>query len=657
MAYNTITKDKIAAQALEEINFARIYKQGKIKNWKLNEAMYYGEKPSSIESRANVELGRMQEFVHTLLSKIDNPLLFKFTKRKNSQLKRVELLNSLRATDQDRNDWDIKDIAGKKQSIIYGRAIYSYFADSINKEYQPHLDPVDVYDFLIDPSGGGIDIEKAFYMGDYSLVMTKKDLEDGAKNGTYLKDKVRALITEGSGNASEVTQEVTNQLQRSNNQNTFGQKEKNDPSKYRFWRWFTTFQDDNERYYLVIDNNGRYIKCEKLTSLFSPTKYYPKGAWPYWTWAAFLDLTEFWTPSFCDYARDIFTTQNATIGQMLDNAEAINKPQKLVNVSAIENLAELKYRRDGQIKVKSAFNVNDVYQTVQTPSIDTPLKVFEALEKIQQKASGVTDQTSGIADTDGRVGIYEGNQIAEADRFGLLNKSYAFGYKRFARLYEAGVRENLLQKTAIEILGPNGVEVKNVKRSDLFKKNDEFGLIVEASNAQFLASNAEKKTKITFLQNNANNTNINQKKNFEMQARIAGFDEDSIKQLQDISFYGNSELMSECERDIECLLEGDDIKPNQAANNAYKQKMVSYLRDHEEDITFEQFKKIEAYITSLEPIIMRNEAKQLNDESNTMLDQGTNDILGGKVTPNAPAKQSSSVDVLAADANQIKEPQ
>jgi hypothetical protein len=38
----------------------------------------------------------MQEFVHTWLSKIDNPLTFKFTKRKESQLKRVERLNALR---------------------------------------------------------------------------------------------------------------------------------------------------------------------------------------------------------------------------------------------------------------------------------------------------------------------------------------------------------------------------------------------------------------------------------------------------------------------------------------------------------------------------------------------------------------------------------
>ncbi len=72
-------RSKILAQALTEIAFARRYKQGRISTWQLNEDLYYGNKKKSDEARANVDLGQMQEHVHTLLSKIDNPLTFKFT--------------------------------------------------------------------------------------------------------------------------------------------------------------------------------------------------------------------------------------------------------------------------------------------------------------------------------------------------------------------------------------------------------------------------------------------------------------------------------------------------------------------------------------------------------------------------------------------------
>ena len=629
--------DKISAQAIQEIQAARIFKQGKISNWQKNEDLYYARKIRSVESRANVQLARMQEFVHTLLSKIDNPLTFKFIKRKNSQLKRVALLNALKEADQNSNDWDMKDIVGKKQAIIYGRTIYCYYADSKYGNYKPNLWNIDVYDFLIDPSCGGINIEEARHLGDYSVIFSKKDLKEGKKSGLFLRDQVNELI-DGSGNADDMNQEQTNKRSRTYDQNTIGWKENSDPDKYRFWRWFTTFADDGERYYLLMDNSGRTIRCELLSDVFAPTASFPNAPWPYWTWAAFPDLTEFWTPSYADYAREIFMAQDVSINQMLDNAEAINKPQKVVNVGAIEDMAQLKYRRDGIIKTKGDYDVNKAIQIIQTPSINTPIEVFNILEAINEKSSGVTAGAKGVADEGGKVGIYEGNQEATADRFGLLNKSYAFGYKRFARLYELGVRDNLVKKTAIEIVGPDGIEIVEAKHSDIFLRDDEFSVMIEASNAEFLASNQDKQSKLAFLQAQAINQGINQKKSFEMQAKIVGFNSDEINELQDVSFYGNSELMSEADRDIERLLNNEKAQPNQAANNAYKQKLVTWMQDHIEDMTNSQFARMQQYILDLEPIIMKNEARTLQNEQTQAMLRGGKQVDETKLVTNEAAQ-------------------
>jgi len=128
--------------------------------------------------------------------------------------------------------------------------------------------------------------------------------------------------------------------------------------------------------------------------------------------------------------------QAISINQALDNNEAINKPQKIVNITAIENLAELKYRKDGIIRVKANFNADQAIQFVKTAPITTALNVFQTLDGIQEKASGVTAAAQGVAENNSgtKATIYEGNQAAVADRFGLLNKSYSFGYKRFANL-------------------------------------------------------------------------------------------------------------------------------------------------------------------------------------------------------------------------------
>jgi len=612
--------DKIVSQSINEISFARSYKNGKITNWQKNEDIYYAKKSKPLDSRANVDLARGQEFVHTLLSKIDNPLTFRFSKRKESQLSRVQRLNALKEVDRKNDFWDIKDLAGKKQMIIYGRTINSYYADEVNG-YKPHLENIDVYDFLIDPSAGGIDIEQGMYMGDYGVVKMRWELETGIKKGDFLKIPTRNLLN-GVGNNTERPQEEINKQNRERGQNTIGQTELQNNDKFKFWRWFTTYQ--GERYYLLLQENGTCIRCERLTDIFSPTKMFPLGAFPYWTYAAYPDLTEFWTPSPMDYIREIFMAQNVSINQMLDNAEAINKPMRFVNVSAIENLAELKYRKDGWVKVKGGYDPNNAYSIMNTPSINTPIQVFNILESIQEKSLGVTSGTKGVADEDGKVGIYEGNQIAAADRFNLFNRCYSVAYERMGRLWEIGVRDNLTKKVAVDIIGPEGIETEEVSRRDIFRKNDEFGVIVQSSNDELIKSTKETAAKIQFLQTEAGNPNLqlNQKKAFEIKATALRFSDDEIKELLDVSEYGNNKIMSEAARDIERLLDGEDILPNEIANNAYKQKFVDYMKDHKEDLTDEQYNRLTNYVMSLDNVIVNNEARSINNFQIKQLESG-----------------------------------
>jgi hypothetical protein len=608
------TRQLIAAQIRNEMQFARTFKQGKVKNWKKNEEMYYSRKIPVDTSRANVDLSRMQEFVHTLLSKIDNPLTFKFTKRKESQLQRVKRLNALKTIDALNNDWDIKDIAGKKQAIIYGRSIYTYFADSIDGEYKPHLENVDVYDFLIDPSAGGLDIERAMYMGNYGVVKSREDLKRGVKDGFYLKTETQRLI-DGSSNATEMNQEETNKLARTQDQNVWNaQKEITGSDKFKFWNWITTYGGD--RYYALVEGStGECIEMCLLTDKFASNLF------PYWTWAAFIDLTEFWTPSYCDYIRELLMAQQISINQMLDNAEQINKPQKMVSVGMIENLAELKYRKDGVIKVKGEFDVNKAYQTIITPSINTPIQVFNILEGIWRSVSGVTAGDAGNAENNSgtKVGIYEGNQANSADKFGLLNKSYAFGYKRFATLYEWGVRENLNKKIAIDMIGPTGIEQEMISRRDIFRKDDQFGVMVESSNAELALSNIDQKNKLQFLAQNAQNPIQSPKKAYEKSAIIAGFTDEEIRELMDTSDFGDEELMAEAEKDIESVLDNKKIKPNSGATTAYKQRFVTYFMDHMDDMDISQKDRMVAYIDTLDPIIIAN----MNRMAQTKLNQVT----------------------------------
>lgn len=598
------------AQVREEMRFARLHKQGKITNWHKNEQLYYGKKEKTDDARANVGLGRMQEFVHTLLSKVDNPLTFTFNKTKDSQTKRVARLNALKDYDANRDYWDLKDLMGKKQAIIYGRAIYSYSASSVNG-YKPNLQNIDVYDFLIDPSAGGMDVEKGRYMGWYGIVKDRYDLEN---DKGYIKDSVRELL-EGSGNNTTVTQEIVNKQNRTylqKSQTGTPMKELSSTDKFVFWEWCTTFE--GERYYvLMTDEGGLPMRIEPLKDVFASNLF------PVWTYAAFPDLTEFWTPSYADYAREIFMAQEVSINQMLDNAEQINKPMKYVDTGAIKDLASLKYRKDGTVKLNPGTDVSRAIRFKETPSIQTPIEVFKILDSIQDRASGVTPGVAGMEDTDGRATIYEGNQANAADRFGLFNKTYAFGYKRFGTLYQHGVDEHLIKKESVEILGPDGVEVEKVSRRDIFKEGVMYPMSVESSNAELALSEQKRRTQVAFLASLMNNPNANQKEVISVLGEKSLLETDQIKRILDVDNFGDKHVLSEAARDLEELLEGKVIKPNRVADTAYKQYFVNWVQDHEEDIDAMQFMRVVQYIRSLDQIIVENTLRKAQQDSQKMM--------------------------------------
>lgn len=615
---NKTTRDQIVSQAITEIQFARNWKQGIVWRWFKNEDLYYGKKDNRYDtssndypnrtlapdSRANVNVAstKMFAFVETYLSKIDSPLTFKFTKPTMADHKRALLLNALKDQDANNGDWNFKDLMGKVNAILYGRAIFSYYSDSYNG-YCSYLDCIDPYDFLIDPSGGGYDLDKAMYLGRYNIRKTKSQLKKGRKEGIYIKSEVDALIA-GSGNdANDFTQEEVNKQNKYAYIGSAGNRTIQNPNIYKFWEWYTTFE--GERYYLLMTENGQCIRCELLADLFKVDEKLGDAMWPFWSFSFIPNLTEFWVPAKTDYVREIFLAQGVSINQMLDNSEQINKPQRMVDVMALENISDLVYRRNGIIRMKPGTNVNNAFQILQTPQINAPITVYQTLDAIQQLESGVTAAASGVASED-KVGIYEGNQANTADRYGVANKSYSQGYKRFAVLWKNGIEDNLTMKTAVKILGPKGLEeTVFISKRDI-KPQANWNIIIESTNAEEQADATDKRNKLQFITGYKGDPTINQKEIFETGADIVGFAPEKIRSFLDTSEYSSSEQIGEAERDMEDLLNGKVIPPNENADTAYAAHILEYMRDHKEDMSEEIFLLFEDYLNRVEEVIVRN---------------------------------------------------
>lgn len=647
--HNMISKqkrDKIVSQSIQEIQLARTYKQGIVWRWFKNEDLFYIKKDGRYDrsenidsditdgSNVNIPSAKMYSYVETFLSKIDSPLTFKFMKKKMSDFKRVKLMNALKEQDANDDDWNIKDLVGKINAILYGRAIFSYHASSDGGEYQPHLSVIDPYDFLIDPSGGGLNLDDAMFMGVYNIRRNKQQLINGKKSGKYIKEEVDRLIN-GSGNdANQLTQEDINKQNKYSYISSPGNRIFNSGNVYKFWHWYTTYE--GERYYLMMTEDGICIRCELLTDMFKVDPRIGDANFPFWSYSFLPNGTEFWIPSKVDYVREIFLAQGVSINQMLDNSDRINKPQRAVDVGAITSVGDLKYKRNGIIRMKPGTDVNRAFNTVVTPALNAPITVYNTLETIGQLEGGVTAGSKGIAEED-KVGIYEGNQAAAADRYGVANKAYSQGYKRFAMLWKNGVDDHLTKKKAVNIIGARGLEETIfVSKRDLKPQND-YHILVEASNAEEQADAIDKKNKLTFLGTYKGDPIVNQKLLFEKGAEIVGYSQEEVRQFLDTESYGSADVISECERDIEEILNKKVIPPNEIADTAYMTHLISYMRDHKEDMDEDTWMLFMDYIDRVEPIVVRNMgSKIMNDSSRAMLEGAGNPASGANLASIQP---------------------
>ena len=599
-------RDEITKQVLEEISFSRLSKKNRLSNWWKNEDLYYSNKKAASDERANVNLNEAQGFVNTFLAKINKPFNFKYEKGEEADLKAANVVNALKEKDAKLGRWSFKVMLARIQLIIYGRYIFEYHASS-EDSYKSTLTPVDVYQFLIDPSCGGLDMENAFYMGRGGIVRSKEDIEKGIKSGKYLKQESNELIS-GSGNLAAETQEdqdASNRWVALLNKNKVLERK----DQWKFWEWYTTYE--GERYYVLItEDGGRAIRVEKMEDIFESKKY------PFFSAAAYPDLTEFWTPSPLDGVREAIMAKSVTVNQMLDNGEAINRPMKAFDIDAIKNPALLKYRKDGLIPVKGGTDINKAIQMFPTVQIETAIKLYEKLSEIVDLNSGVTAGTKGQA-SESQVGIYEGNQANTLDRFSLVGDSEADAQHRFATLYLEGLDEHLNTKVAVEMIGLDGVEFKQVGKKDI-KRNADFDIIVVTAGQEETQQSTEKRNKLTFLSAKGNDQTGTYNKRIlaEMEASIVGFTNEEIKYMLDTQNNGDAELMAECADDMQRMLNGEYIEVNDMANTAYMQKVKDYMRDEKEYMmanpgTAELFWD---YLARLQPVVMGNMQSNVNTQ-------------------------------------------
>ena len=71
----------------------------------------------------------------------------------------------------------------------------------------------------------------------------------------------------------------------------------------------------------------------------------------------------------------------------------------------------------------------------------------------------------------------------------------------------------------------------------------------------------------------------------------------------------------------EDLIDGQTVQPNRMANTAYKQYMVDYMLDHQDDMSIEQAERVLRYIRSLDEVVTRNSQREAREQAQKELSE------------------------------------
>lgn len=598
-------EDQIVKQARAEYEAGLKYRHDREKEWSLIEDFYFNRVKKSLKSRFNVPVPVIPGFVDTWQSKMAKHVLLNFEQQEEADYmaakKATAFYNAQKGHDD--YDWDMADTDGKKEAALYGRAIYETYSESKPK-YKSYLNPVDVYDFIADPMGGGHLENHRFAMQD-NVMRSREELNAGADSGLYNKAQVEKMI-----NATKKDTLV-------NNDNMFHSKLNRltalgldgisynyaGQDLYKFIKAGTTF--NGKRYYVVFNYElGIWIRCQPLEDVFK------SGLWPWTSWATNRDTFNYWSKSPCDDMVPMSEMIRILVNQEFDNRNKTNYNQRAYDPDIFPNPAELEWRTDGLIAAKAGLGAKKIADGIyqfETPQLSGTINLVNWIDNMLKEKSGINSEAQGGADTN-KVGIAYLNVQQSAERQALVYESYIKCWQAIGRRFLWGLFEHMRGPLAVKIIGEKGAAWDELARREI---NTDWDIKVEGG-MEDIEKDAIKKKQLsdileTFQPDELSITSPKWRVKTKLSA--AGVDDDEVRMAFDLEEDQNREVLAKASQMIQDCLDGKPYRSYRGATTGFVQKIVDYATDTD-GLAQPEFDKLMAMAQAHMDIAAKNAARK-----------------------------------------------
>jgi len=596
---------RIVMQARAEYDAGLLYRHARERQWQLIEDAYFNRVKKSLKGRFNIPVPIIPGFVDTWQSKMSKTVNLAFDQQEAADYKATQKVSAFYAAQKGKDDcdWEDMDDDGKKLAAMSGRAIFSYMASSKPK-YASVLENVDHYDFVCDPIGGGHLERHRFVMRD-NVFKDREALKVGAEAGLYDAGQVSKLI---NATTSDMLADSDNRFRSKQNRfaalnmdglthNFAGQ------DLYKFIEAGTTWK--GKRYYVLFNyETGIWLRCQPLTEVFK------SGLWWFTSWATHRDTFNFWSKGPCDDMLPLSEMIRVLVNQEFDNRNKRNYGQRAYDPEMFPEPAELEFRQDGLVAVKSGTSrVSEISRGVyqfETPELNGTINLVEWIDNTLKEKTGVNSEAQGQSE-ESKVGIAYLNVQQSAERTVKVYRSYAKCWKAIGRRFLWGLLEHMREPLAVQIIGEKGAEWDEIARREI--KTD-WNIRIEGDLAK-AQEDAIKKKQLADVMATLTPDELavtSPKWRVKTKLRIADVDEDDIRMAFDLEGEHGKELLAEAHLMIQDCLEGRPYKPNRGADTAFVQVILDYATDT--DLPEDKYQKLMAIVEEHLPIAAENMARK-----------------------------------------------
>jgi len=577
---------------------------------KINEAIALldGDTKKKLRTQFNVPLPVLQGLFETFLGDLDDPVTIKIKNNAGKNFQAIkginEAINIAKKSLKNNALWDYKDRASRKFCGATGRAVLKSW--SVANPYQNNLECVDPQEFHCQPKGGGI-LERHLFCGEEGIFKTKDELTKGAEDDYYIKENVDELLTIIGDNEYQQKLSEANEASMTRFKSLGLDPDSNNyvgEVTVNLCEWNLTKY--GKRYHLLFDPwNKILLKADELKDLE------PSGLYPYTSYATHEDIKVFWSTSMlADILMPIAKSIIDLFNQDLTNRQKRMMNAKLYDKDMIKNVAKLdeaQSRPDCLVPVDTfggARRLSEATYAFQTPEMSGTVDLISWLDEFTGKATGIYQNAPSKGGKKNNNIVYaEIQQMTK--RVDYRSHSYQECWGQVALRFISGLKENLTDKEALDMLGPElGFDfVKQLKEVRIDK--DDIEIISTKEQAQEDALRKAQKEKALSLLGQDPGINPDWKRR-HLLSDIGGFEQDEIDDALDIRGQGKEQdQLSSADDAIKDLIKGKEPEVCWHATTIFLRKIMDFAVGHKLSLD-DKFPKFIQFAEKHNEIVMEN---------------------------------------------------